>query len=112
MSSKVAAVVVFLGWLLVSIAPTSAQMMEMCITDESDPDGDGRGWENETTCQVVGSTLAINDVRNFTVRSINPADGSTRRRYDYPFGLPVQGSRVAADDATFVSIFEGMIILD
>jgi len=41
------------------LACSYAQAGEICITAESDPDGDGFGWEQESTCLVTEASSRV-----------------------------------------------------
>lgn len=41
------------------LASSYAQAGEICITAESDPDGDGFGWEQESTCLVTEASSRV-----------------------------------------------------
>lgn len=72
-----------------ALASNNLQAAEICVTTESDPDGDGYGWEQKMTCLVATNN---NDATNSVPQS--PAETASQSIFDPRTGSKVDIKRV------------------
>lgn len=66
---------------------TSLNAGEICLTTESDPDGDGFGWEQNATCLVV---TKVSD----TGELVSPAEAASQSIVDPRTGIKIDIQRI------------------
>jgi len=79
---------------LLLVGSANLYAAEICVTSESDPDGDGYGWEQEATCLVVGSNEPSNTSQDPAAGNASPAELASRSIVNPRTGESVNVERI------------------